>query len=399
MKSNRVFVLIGAAALVVVMLIGCARLFWGTTGQSGWYIRLNIGDPGSKAISVEEYDVTQVDVGIFAPGETLPFYTLTWYAGDDPVSELIPVSEEGEYEIQVTQVADNNGEPVEAKESASFNIAAMVITVINVIPGAVGVVEVEPGEVIPEEPIDLTGYWTWFFTPDGDQEQGPITFGIQQQEDLTWITDLFDFIVSYDGSNFFLDSDTLDVHLTGEVAVYGDEIKITGTYIGEVLGGSGSGIFRIVPFPEDIFGTLHAEGTVADVPILIDTQYALGSPVEMENDPFPFSTFQVDGWSPYPVWVLDPEGVYLLLWLHVNGTPTETQYTWNDWWFDIEWESQSGNLEDYLLSGYTEGTLDITYYDVDVGIAGTFYAEGDDWGSLGGNFNVHFYDEWEPEGD
>jgi hypothetical protein len=144
-KVKRVLGLAFIVVLALVLLFGCAWLFWDTTGQSGWYILLNIGGAGTKTIVVEEYDVTRVEVELFAPGESLPFYTLTWYAGDDPVSELIPVSEQGEYEIQVTHVGDDNGEPVEAEESATFNIKAMIITVIDIIPGCIGTIEIEPG--------------------------------------------------------------------------------------------------------------------------------------------------------------------------------------------------------------------------------------------------------------
>jgi hypothetical protein len=395
-RTRKVLVVTAFVLLIMALLFGCARLFWDVAGQSGWYIRLNIGNPGAKTIGVEEYDVTQVDVGIFAPGETLPFYTVSWYADDGSASYLIPVSEQGEYRIEVTHVGDDNGEPVEAKESATFNIQAMVITVIDIIPGCIGTINVEPGDEEPTTPIDLTGYWVWFFTPDGEQEEfGPITFGIKQT-DSSLVTDLEDFSGSYDGSDFFLDSSFLNVHLTGTVSGSGEEIEITGTFTGEILGGSGT--FRIVPFPDEIFGTLYAEGTVNEVDILINTNFALGEGGEMETEPFPFSSFEVNGWDPL-LWVWAPDGKYLTLWLHVNGALTETQYTWGDWWFSIEWESPSGNLEHYLPSGPTEGTLDITYFDLDVGIAGTFNASCDDWGSLEGNFNVHFYDEWEPEGD
>jgi hypothetical protein len=195
-KVKRVLGLAGIVLLALALLFGCARLFWGTTGQSGWYIQLNIGDPESKAISVEEYDVTQVDVGIFAPGETLAFYTLTWYAGDDPVSELIPVSEQGEYEIQVTQVADNNGEPVEAKESASFNIAAMVITVINVTPGAVGVIAVD-GENVGDPWAWMYGYWIQ------DEYAGPTSDYLEIREDGTYW-----WWINYDGSGGIDESGT-----------------------------------------------------------------------------------------------------------------------------------------------------------------------------------------------
>jgi hypothetical protein len=53
----------GTALLAIVMLFGCAQLFWNGPQQDSWYIQLNIGNPGAKAISVEEYDVTRVEVG------------------------------------------------------------------------------------------------------------------------------------------------------------------------------------------------------------------------------------------------------------------------------------------------------------------------------------------------
>jgi hypothetical protein len=151
-RTTKVLLVTAFVLLIMALLFGCVRRFWDAPQQSGWYIQLNVGGAETKAISVEEHDVTRVEVELFAPGESLPFYTLTWYAEDEPVSELIPVSEKGEYRIEVTHVGDGNGEPVEAKESTSFNIVAMVITVINVIPGAVGVIEVESGEIFPYDP-------------------------------------------------------------------------------------------------------------------------------------------------------------------------------------------------------------------------------------------------------
>ena len=50
LKVKRVLGLAGILVLVLAMLFGCARLFWNGDAQSGWYIRLNIGSPGAKAI-------------------------------------------------------------------------------------------------------------------------------------------------------------------------------------------------------------------------------------------------------------------------------------------------------------------------------------------------------------
>ena len=211
-RTSKVLLAAAFVLLIVALLFGCARLFWDTTGQSGWYIRLNIGNPAAKAIGVEEYDVTEVYVELFEEGETVPFHTVNWDAGDGAISELIPVSGAGEYRIEVTHISENGGEPVEAMESSTFTIQSMVITVINVTPGAVGVIQVEPGEIIPEEPIDLTGYWDWFFTLDCPPEEpgcepdelGPVTLGILQT-DSTLVSDLMDFSGSISGCNLHLE--------------------------------------------------------------------------------------------------------------------------------------------------------------------------------------------------
>ena len=195
-KVKRVLGFAGILVLVLGLLFGCARLFWNEEAQSGWYIRLNVGYPGAKAIGVEEYDVTQVDVGIFAPGETLPFYTITWYAEDGSASYLIPVSEQGEYRIEVTHFGEDNGEPVEAKESASFNISAMVITVIDITPGAVGMIEVD-GENVGDPWAWLYGYWIQ------DEYAGPTSDYLEIREDGTYW-----WWINYDGSGGIDDSGT-----------------------------------------------------------------------------------------------------------------------------------------------------------------------------------------------
>jgi hypothetical protein len=369
-RTRKVLLVTAFVLLIMALLFGCARLFWDTTGQSGWYIRLNIGDVGAKAIGVGEYDVTRVEVELFAPEESLPFYTITWYAGDDPVSELIPVSEQGQYRIEVTHVGDDNGEPVEAKEWANFNIAAMVITVINVTPGAVGVIEVEPGEIVPEEPIDLTGYWDWFFTPDCPPEEpdcepeelGPITLGIQQTNS-TLVTDLMDFSGSISGSIFNLNSVEVDTHLTGTVSGSGDEIEITGTFTSDVLGGSG--IFRIVPTAAT-FGTLSAEGTVDGVDINIDTEFALGNGGETDvryNYSFPLTADWFSGHVSLQT---------------INELTTKT-YTVVDHepWEDDEisvslWPYSGGEI--YAVENENLEQVTITKYDSS-GIAGTFDLE------------------------
>ena len=63
------------------------------------------------------------------------------------------------------------GQPVQATESAAFTIRAMKITIIDIVPGCIGVIRVAGGE--PPEPVDLTGYWDAILTPVGGTPSPP----------------------------------------------------------------------------------------------------------------------------------------------------------------------------------------------------------------------------------
>ena len=134
--------------LIIATLFGCSQLLrdgLGESGESGWYIKLNINHPAAaKAITVTEYDVTGLAIEVYDPDGVL-IEEISWQADEGQQSYLIPVSEQGQHEIVVTHISDENGELVEAEESATFNIQAMVITVIDIIPGCIGVIGVDPG--------------------------------------------------------------------------------------------------------------------------------------------------------------------------------------------------------------------------------------------------------------
>ena len=66
---KRVLCLTGVVLLAMAMLFGCARLYWDLAEQSGWYIKLNIGQPAAKGISVGEYDVTGLSITVYGPGD------------------------------------------------------------------------------------------------------------------------------------------------------------------------------------------------------------------------------------------------------------------------------------------------------------------------------------------
>jgi hypothetical protein len=152
----------GIALLVLFTIFSCFFLPTDDFTKDGWYIKLNI-DPasGSKAINVTEYTVTELLIKVYDPDEQL-IQTVHWYAGDGSQSYLIPVGEQGQYEIQITHIGEKNGDDYEVSESAVFNMQAMTITVIDIVPGFIGEINIEPGD--EEPPVDpIIGVWegTW----------------------------------------------------------------------------------------------------------------------------------------------------------------------------------------------------------------------------------------------
>ena len=396
-KVERMLGLAGILMLALVLLFGCARLFWNTTGQSGWYIRLNIGDPAAKAIGVEEYDVTEVYVELFEEGETVPFHTVSWDAGDGAISELIPVSGAGEYRIEVTHISENGGEPVEAMESATFTIQSMVITVIEVIPGCVGVIDVEPGEIIPEEPIDLTGYWLWYYSPGvGEQENGPILLYIQQTEEHDLLANI--------GINGFISDSTVTLFMPD----YG--VEMVGTVSGDEIAGEFTmvmpgdddpqvGSFRMNRATETNppFGHLELEGTVDGIEILLDTGFALGGPeVDVEGDIGGISThFQARYIThEWDVWV----------WMSVEGAVPEIgegdpEVVYDEIGIGLRWQKNGQGLDDYNIEHPFSGSMTLTRFDVEEGAAGSFNLsqESPTGDTLMGSFDLSWWEEWSPE--
>jgi hypothetical protein len=163
--------------LSVFLVVSCRLQVPGIPGSSQWYIKLNVAAPGGKAISVDEYPVTGLEIVVNDPDHQV-LQTISWAAVEGPQSYLIPVTQAGQHEIVVTHISDNNGEPVEATESTLFNIAPMVVTVINITPGAIGMIDINgPSGVPPPElvvyaggysinssDVRVAGYWkngTW----------------------------------------------------------------------------------------------------------------------------------------------------------------------------------------------------------------------------------------------
>jgi hypothetical protein len=177
------------AGLIMFTVFSCFFLPTDDFARDGWYIKLNI-DPGSasKAINVTEYTVTELLIEVCDPDEQL-IQTIHWYAGDGEQTYLIPVQDQGQYGIQVTHIGEKDGDEYEAVESAAFNMQAMTITVIDIIPGFIGEINIEPGD---EEPIvQLAGTW---INPDYDGTGSPAKTITTDNGDGTFAAELYAYV-------------------------------------------------------------------------------------------------------------------------------------------------------------------------------------------------------------
>jgi len=163
MTRTKYVLLAGATVLALVLAFGCSLLprdDRGMTAGAGWYIKLQIQAPaGSKGITVSEFDVTALSILVRDPDGVL-LKDIDWEVGQGFKSYDVPVKQLGEYTIQVIHVGERDGEQVLATESAIFTIRAMKITVIDIVPGCIGVIRVagEGGGTISGRVYDyLTG--------------------------------------------------------------------------------------------------------------------------------------------------------------------------------------------------------------------------------------------------
>jgi 6-phosphogluconolactonase (cycloisomerase 2 family) len=146
LKSKTVFFMAVIPVITLLFIFGCTLLPQDDPKEHDWYISLNIKNPTeAKSITVQEYDVVGLDIEVFDPTCQL-IDTITWDVEEGSKSYPIPVNQEGQYKIDVTHIGKKNGSFVEAEESATFNIQAMVITVIEITPGRIGIINVDNGD-------------------------------------------------------------------------------------------------------------------------------------------------------------------------------------------------------------------------------------------------------------
>jgi hypothetical protein len=385
MSAEKRFVrLAGIVVLALAVISGCSLFSRSPAERDAWYIQLNVRTAGARGIGVEEFDVTDLSIAVYGPGDQL-LETVAWQASEGPRSYLIPVAEAGTHRLEVTHIGTNGGQTVEATESADFMIQAMVITVINITPGCIGVIDVEGGE--PQEPIDLSGYWDFYWTIGAQPELGPVLFCLEQTGAEVLATRGFSGIL--DGNSLALEAwidlgyGPLYVGLEGTVSgstATGYEINGTST------GDMGEGTFRMIRPSTAPFGHLELEGQIDGAAISLDTEFALGGDgVEYDSE---------YDWTGFSVLYLDCH-VDIALWFGVRGATIEVGRS-----YDMPYNA---NLDMRALPELDEAHLDapgmltITYYD-GARMSGTFEtsdgAAGGD--TLAGSFDVSFWEQWSP---
>jgi hypothetical protein len=113
-------------------------------------IRLRIQAPAaSKGITVSEFDVAGMNIQVLDPGG-LPLASIDWAKSEGSTSYEVPVKQLGQHRIEVTHFGERDGEQAQATESAAFEIRAMKITVIDILPGCIGMIRI-PDLLGPED--------------------------------------------------------------------------------------------------------------------------------------------------------------------------------------------------------------------------------------------------------
>jgi hypothetical protein len=362
LKVKRVLGLAGILVLVLAMLFGCARLFWNGDAQSGWYIRLNIGSPGAKAIGVGEYDVTGLSIAVYDPGDQL-LDAIEWDAVEGPKSYTVQVSQAGTHRIEVTHISDDGGEVVEATESADFEIETMVITVIDVTPGMVGLIRVE-GE--PVGPVDLTGFWDAYLTPTGGETNPPHLLYIKQTG-----TSLNSIEIT--GT---VDGLTVTMVMDDDSATFIGTIEPDGTFGGSFDWMGETGTFEMVR-SNLLFGPFELSGVVN-----LSTDLGLCWPGEEEIVyplVFDVRAGTLQGFLKFENYTGLSTGTYSVLPREGSDDPGPTEV------IGTFFEGSGGDSEDYQVEA---GTLDLTRYDA-TGVSGTFTLGFEEGKNLSGFFELN----------
>jgi hypothetical protein len=138
MIQRRLRLLGWLAILALLVGLGCPHL-----PEVVGFIKLQIDPTGaSKGLTIGEFDVARLEIQVLGPeGEVLK--SIAWKTRYGPQSYLIPAKETGEHKVEVTHIGNREGEVVQVVDSASFDVPARQITVIDVVPGCIAVIRIQ----------------------------------------------------------------------------------------------------------------------------------------------------------------------------------------------------------------------------------------------------------------
>ena len=104
MSRRKLLLCSGVVLLALVLVSGCSLLqrdYGAAPAADGWYIKLQVQAPGSKGITVTDFNVTGLNIQVRDPaGEVLK--SIDWVVADGPKTYLVPVMQQGEHKIEVT---------------------------------------------------------------------------------------------------------------------------------------------------------------------------------------------------------------------------------------------------------------------------------------------------------
>ncbi len=111
-------------------------------------LKLQISTDSERAIEVQEYRVTKLEIEITGTYDK----SITWEPTDD--KEINIQLSVGSYEILIKHISEKDGITFIFEETSSFQIRPSVITVIKITPGAVGFIEIDTEAVVTEPVIE-----------------------------------------------------------------------------------------------------------------------------------------------------------------------------------------------------------------------------------------------------
>jgi hypothetical protein len=237
----------------------------------------------------------------------------------------------------------------------------MVITVIDITPGAIGVIRVN-GEGTTE-PVDLTGFWDAYLTPTGGETNPPHLLYIKQ-------TGTFLNAIDFTGT---VDGQAVTIVMDDGSATFNGTIEPDGTFGGPFDWMGETGTFEMVR-SNILFGPFELSGLVN-----LSTDLGFAWPGEEEvlyRLDFHVRAGTLEGGLTFENYTGLAPGTYSVLPREGVDDPGPTEVIG---WFFEHW------MEEYEVQA---GTLDLTRYDAN-GVSGTFTLEFEEGNNLNGVFELN----------